>query len=72
MNRPMQAINFLGVLALAVLCAVQWRIDGNLHTQVNDLEMANLDLTSQVAQRDERIKQDADDLDDFRRRLTLA
>jgi chromosome segregation ATPase len=72
MNRFVQAVNLLGVLALAALCAVQWRVDGQLHSQINDLEKTNQDLTSQVAQRDERIRQDADDLDDFRRRLTLA
>jgi chromosome segregation ATPase len=72
MNRVMQIVNCLGVLALAVLCGTQWRVNGDLNRQVSALERTRIDLTAQVAQRDQRIREDAADLDDFRNRLTMA
>jgi len=72
MNRIIQALNFLGVVVLIGLCVAQWRQDGRLNRRVIDLEQTRLDLLSQVSARDQRIKEDAQDLDDFRRRVALA
>jgi len=72
MNRAFQIINFLGVVALAVLCAAQWRVNSDLNRQISDLERQRIDLTTQLALRDKRIREDTADLDDFRTRLTMA
>jgi chromosome segregation ATPase len=72
MIRFLTAVNLIGVLALAALCAAQWRTNGRLDSQVRTLEQTQQELTDDVARRDQRIKDDAADLDDFRRRVTLA
>jgi chromosome segregation ATPase len=72
MIRFLTAMNLLGVLALAALCASQWRTNNRLESQVGALEQTRAELTANLAGRDERIKEDSADLDDFRRRTSLA
>ena len=72
MNRALQVLNFLGVVALALLCGVQWRINRRLNLEVDRLERIRLEQVSQLTERDSTIKGYVVDLDDFRTRLTLA
>ena len=72
MNRALQVLNFLGVVALALLCGVQWRINRRLNLEVDRLERIRLEQVSQLTERDSTIKGYVADLDDFRTRLTLA
>lgn len=72
MNRALQVLNLLGVLALVALCSAQWRSNRRLNLEVNDLERIRLDQVSKLAERDTTIKGYVADLDDFRTRLTLA
>ena len=72
MNRALQVLNFLGVVALALLCGVQWRINRRLNLDVDRLERIRLEQVSQLTERDSTIKGYVADLDDFRTRLTLA
>ena len=72
MNRFLQVLNLLGILALAGLCVVQWRTNSRLASDVLNLELTRRRLTAHVAEQDRRIADDTADLDDFRRRVALA
>jgi septal ring factor EnvC (AmiA/AmiB activator) len=72
MNRFLQYLNFAGVLALAGLCALQWKENSRLNLAMNDLEMTRLRQSDQIAAQEKTIKGYTADLEDFRQRLTLA
>jgi chromosome segregation ATPase len=71
-NRALQWINLVGVLALAALCAVQWRVNRRVNLQVIALEQTGDEQAAQIAERDKTIKSYVADLDEFRQRLKLA
>lgn len=72
MNRFIQIFNFLGILALATLCAIQWRTNRLLNLEGMRLEKTRLEQLAQIAERDRAIKGCTADLDEFRERLNLA
>ncbi len=72
MNRAMQIFNFLGVCVLAVLCAAQWRINRQVNLRAVDLQRTVLNQTDRLSEQDRTIKQDGQDLDDFRQRLEIS
>jgi chromosome segregation ATPase len=72
MNRFVQCVNFLGVVALAVLCGSQWRSNRLANLQIGDLERTRMEQAAQIAERDKTIKRYAADLDEFRQRLTIC
>jgi chromosome segregation ATPase len=71
-SRTLQVLNLLGVLAMAGLCVVQWQTNSRLGEDVTNLELTRRQLTAHIAEQDQRIAEDAADLDDFRQRLMLA
>jgi chromosome segregation ATPase len=46
MNRRLQWINLFGILALAVLCAAQWRVNRLLNLEINRMEQARMEQAS--------------------------
>jgi chromosome segregation ATPase len=72
MNRLVQILNFLGIFALAVLCAVQWRQIHELESRVNDLDQIRIQQASKIEEQDSTIKGEQADLDEFRSRLEIA
>jgi chromosome segregation ATPase len=72
MNRFLSYFNFAGVIALAILCAVQWRTNSLLNQEVDHLEKTRLEQTAKIAEQDQTIQGDVADLDDFRRRLMIS
>jgi chromosome segregation ATPase len=72
MSRFAIYFNFFGVVALAVLCGVQWRVDSRLHLQVTDLEKVHLEQIEKIAEQEKTILGQFADLDDFRHRLSLS
>jgi len=72
MNRFVQYANLIGVVALAVLCVVQWSANRRVNLEASALEKTRLDLTAKVAEHEKTIKGQAADLDTFREQLTLA
>jgi len=64
--------NFAGVLALALLCAVQWRRDVRLNQQINRLERAGAEQTNKLASQEELTRGLSADLDEFKTALTKS
>ncbi len=72
MNRTLNYLNLVGVVLLAVLCALQWRRDSRLNLLAIDLEKTRQAQASKLAEQDAMLKQNASDLDDLRDRLERA
>jgi chromosome segregation ATPase len=66
----MNIVNFLGVVALAVLCTAQWGQNANLGQQINQFQKERADQQAKLADDDKTIKDNAADLDDLRTRLS--
>ncbi|HZK79580.1 MAG TPA: hypothetical protein VFC46_00900 [Humisphaera sp.] len=61
--------NMAGVMALAVLCAVQWQVNRRVNLQAIDLEKIRQEQVQKIAEQDRTIKGYIADLEDFRHRL---
>ena len=72
MTRMIRVLNFCGVLALAVLCCLQWNMNRQLNLKAVALEKIRLEQIAQLAEQDLKIRGYIADLDEFRGRLTLA
>lgn len=72
MNRFFTTLNFFGVIALAILCGFQWRANGRLDAHVIALNKLSAEQQSKMVDQSRTIQEDAADLDDFRRRLSLS
>src|SRR5687767_12487479 len=72
MNRSLQYLNFLGILALAVLCVVQWRMNRRVNLEASALEKTRLEQAARLEDQDNTIKGYAADLDGFREQLARA
>jgi chromosome segregation ATPase len=68
----MKYLNFVGVVALAVLCSFQWQTNSRLHLEAQSLEKTKLEQAAKIDEQDHTIKNDATDLDDLRLRLSLS
>lgn len=69
MNRTLQVLNLLGVLALAVLCVVQWRANRAVNLEAAGLEKVRLDQAAKLTELEKSLKGQAADLDSFREQL---
>jgi uncharacterized coiled-coil DUF342 family protein len=72
MNRSLQIVNFIGVVALGILCVVQWQINRRSNLDGITMEKQNRELAAKVTEQKKATKGLTDDLDDFRRQLTKA
>jgi septal ring factor EnvC (AmiA/AmiB activator) len=72
MNRVLQWINLLGVLALAGLCAVQWSVNRRLNLTTQALERTRIEHEAKIAEQAKTIRNQAADLDEFRTRVRLS
>jgi HAMP domain-containing protein len=72
MIRFLSTFNFAGVLALAILCAVQWRTNSRLENRVRALDQLAADQQAKIAGQTQTLKEDAADLDDLHERLSLS
>ncbi len=68
----MKYFNFVGVVAMAILCGFQWQIDTRLNLEAQALGKTRLQQAATIDQQDRTIKNDAADMDDLRSRLSLA
>ncbi|HVX84877.1 MAG TPA: hypothetical protein VH253_08685 [Phycisphaerae bacterium] len=62
-------INFLGILALAALCAIQWYATRTLHLQLFDAQTARQSLAAKIDDQSKTIAGLHADLDEFRDRI---
>jgi chromosome segregation ATPase len=69
MNRALQYLNLLGVVALAALCVVQWRANRAVNLEAAGLEKVRLDQAAKLSELEKAMKGQAADLDSFREQL---
>ena len=69
MNHVISGLNFLGVLALAFLCAAQWRTNREMNLQVNALDQTRIANEAKIAEQETAIKGYASDMEELRSRL---
>ncbi|HEX4055905.1 MAG TPA: hypothetical protein VHX86_16700 [Tepidisphaeraceae bacterium] len=72
MNRFFLMFNFLGVVVLCVLCAVQWQTNSRLENNVEQLTNTRIEQSAKIAEQEVSLKNDAADLEDFRQRLSMS
>ena len=72
MNRFLQGFNFVGVCALAVLCAMQWSTNSDLNLQIDALMTTLQNRDATIAAQKKTLQEQSDDLADLRNRLWLA
>lgn len=66
MNRFLPWFNLLGVVALALLCAVQWRANRAAHLALHRLERTEVRQAGQLAEQTKTVAGQADDLASLR------
>ncbi len=69
MNRSLQLVNFVGVVALAVLCVFQWRGNRELNLEVNSLLKHRMEHVKTIENQEKEIKGCRSDLESFRELL---
>src|SRR5579862_7329899 len=72
MNRFLHIFNAVGVLALAILCVIQWQANRQFNLRVIALEKDAIGMKEQLNQKEKAIKGNVADLDDFRGRLETS
>jgi chromosome segregation ATPase len=72
MNRFLHWFNLAGVLALALLCVLQWRMNRQLNLDLNAAAKARQQQAARLDDQEKRLKGGASDLDGFREQLTRA
>ena len=72
MTRALTAINLIGVLALAALCAVQWRGGNEMAHTIAGLQTTVRHQADTIDQQTKTLAENAADLDEFRQRLSAS
>jgi chromosome segregation ATPase len=72
MNRIITNLNFIGVVALAILCMFQWESNSQIYGQLGRANQVRLDQAAKIAEQDATLNQNSTDLADLRQRLSLA
>jgi chromosome segregation ATPase len=72
MNRFLERLNLIGVLALAGLCVFQWRVNREVNTQVNRLQKTQFEQTAKIAEQQKTIAGQGMDLETFRAQLLAS
>lgn len=72
MNRRLQVFNLIGVIALALVCVLQWRRDRALNLELNHSEKTRLEQQGKLAEQEKNLRGLSDDLALFKEQLTRA
>jgi chromosome segregation ATPase len=72
MNRWLTLLNLAGVLAVALLCGLQWRANHAANLELNALERSRLELLGKLEEQDRTLRGCTADLDDFRGQVSSA
>lgn len=72
MNRFLERLNLIGVIALAILCAFQWRVNRDVNTELNRLQKARQEQSAKAAEQEKTIAGQGADLEMFRAQLASA
>lgn len=72
MNRRLQYANLAGVLALAILCVVQWQRDRGLNLERNRLEKARIEDAAVIRDREKTVRGLTSDLALFKEQISTT
>lgn len=72
MNRFLNLFNLVGVLALAVLCVLQWKTNRRLQLETNHLETRSIEQTAEMEERARTASAQESDLTALRASLESA
>jgi chromosome segregation ATPase len=72
MNRVFAVFNFVGVLALCVLCGIQWQVNSQVNRRAISLDEIRQQQATKLEENDKTIRAYTSDLEDLRQRLTLS
>src|ERR1700683_1420204 len=72
MNRLVTYFNFLGIVALAILCMIQWDANSRIYSQPHVTNRIRLEQAAKLNEQDATLNQNSTDLADLRQRLSLA
>ena len=72
MNSFLSIFNFVGIGAMAILCAIQWQINGRLDNRARQLDQTRIEQSTKIDEQTRTLKDDAADMEDLRERLTAA
>jgi DNA repair exonuclease SbcCD ATPase subunit len=72
MNRLLSCFNLLGVGALAILCAVQWRANSRINLKAIELERIRIEQMGTIGDQQKLLKNNSVELDDLHDRLERA
>jgi chromosome segregation ATPase len=70
MNRLLEKLNLLGVLALVALCVVQWRINRAMHLELKSAQTLHQEQAKKISDHESTVRGQAADLETFRAQLT--
>jgi septal ring factor EnvC (AmiA/AmiB activator) len=71
-NRFFSIFNFAGIVAVALLCAIQWEINSRLEARAQQLDQTRIEQSAKIDEQARELKDDAADLEDLRGRLTTC
>lgn len=72
MNSFLQYFNLAGVLAMAALCALQWRVNREANLETIKLERTRQEQAARIQETDQQVKGYQADLEGFRKHITSA
>jgi chromosome segregation ATPase len=72
MNKFLERFNLIGVVALAGLCVMQWKVNRDVNTEVIRLQKAQLEQGAKIKDQEKTIVGQASDLETFRAQLVTA
>jgi chromosome segregation ATPase len=69
MNRFLEKFNLVGIILLAALCAIQWRVNRDANVEAAQLRKTQLEQSAQIAEHKKTIAGQTIDLESFRTEL---
>lgn len=72
MNRFFSIFNFAGIVAVTLLCAIQWQTNSRLDARAQQLDQTRIEQSAKIDQQTRELKDDAADMEDLRGRLTTC
>lgn len=72
MNRFLERVNLVGVVALAGVCVFQWRINRDVNTEVIHLQKTQQEQSAEIGEQEKTIAGQVADLETFRSQLIGA
>jgi chromosome segregation ATPase len=69
-SRFFSIFNLSGVVAITLLCAIQWETNSRLEARQRELDQTRIEQSAKIDEQTRELKDDAADMQDLRGRLT--